>query len=86
MSWLNDAKVTTAEDKLLEKVEENKRKAIAAQEKALEKAEKDDRKVKYGIGTPMSNEQKKALKDYIKNIQKDIDNPPSINYDPPAIP
>lgn len=87
MSWLNEAKVTTAQDRLNEKMERNRLKALAAQEKAIKKYEKDDLKTKYGFGEKLKTKEKTDLKNYIKSIQTDIDNPSTAdNYEPPQLP
>lgn len=86
MSWIDDAQVETKEEKLLARIERNKQKAIAAQMKGIEKAEEDDLKAKYDFGTQLDTNSKKAVKDYIKAIQADIDTPSLLeDYEPIAL-
>ena len=84
--WKGNAKVTTAEDKLLARIERNKQKAITVMDQAIEKAEKDDKCKKYGVGIELTNEDKQALKDYIKLVDADIKNPSNLeDYEPPQL-
>lgn len=86
MSWINDAVVETKGQRVEKVKKVNKEKALAAQLEAIRKAEEDDLKTKYGIGTALGQSDKKALKDRIKALQVDIENPPSdLTYEPGVV-
>lgn len=77
--WVDAGGVTepykTDEEKLQERLERNKQKAIDAQLRAIKKYEQDDLNSKYGLLPLLTSDEKKILKGFIKAIAIDIESP-----------